>query len=182
MINSVTLSPVNAGNHSTLFDAKYFDKKTGQTITLLTNHGVAIDRPLAANEQKLIQWFKPNMPVLTITWDDKLETSTKIAEFVKYLKRHSDVKCEGNYNAVPNPQFKLVDSRQVHIERADGIKAKLAVGNLIKGMKVSEMMEVAYLVGSNPSGKTTENIFVDLCDFDMGKCMLNATKFLLDWK
>ncbi len=181
MIHSVTLSLIDAGNHSTMLDGKYFDKETGQTITLLTNWGVAIEKAPGLNEQKWIQWFKPNTPTLPITWDDTKENGPKIANFVKYLKRHSSVKCDGNTNCVSGPQFKLTDSRQVHVERAEGIKTKLTVGNLIKGMKTSEMMDVAYLVGANPTGKTTEQIFVELCDFDLGKCMVNPTKFLSDW-
>lgn len=164
-----------------MLDGKYYDKETGQTITLLTNWGVAIEKAPGLNEVKWIQWFKPSSPSFVITWDDKLETGAKIANFVKYLKRHSSVKCEGNANCVTGPQFKLTDSRQVHVERAEGIKTKLSVGNLIKGMKTSEMMDVAYLVGANPTGKTTEQIFVELCDFDLGKCMVNPTKFLADW-
>lgn len=182
MINSVTLSLIDAGNHSTMLDGKYYDKETGQTVTLLTNWGVALEKAPGINEVKWIQWFKPTAPSLVITWDDKLETGAKIANFVKYLKRHSSVRCDGNTNCTAGPQFKLTDSRQVHIERADIIITKNIVATMILELKASQMMQVAFLTGSNPVGKTTEQIFTELCDFDMGKCMMAPSKFLLDWK
>lgn len=183
MIHSITLSPIESGNHSTFVDGKYYDKEKGQTITLLNNYGVVTsDRVLAANETVWIQWFKTNAPTFVLTWDDEKENGKKIAEWVKYLKRHDNIKCDGNTNAVKAPQFKLVDSRQVYVERADAIKTKLAVGNLINNMRASQLMEVAYFTGANPIGKTTEQIFAELCDFDLGKCMVNPARFLAEWK
>lgn len=182
MINSVTISPVETGNHSTMIDGKYHDNTSGQDIVLLTNWGYAINRVLTSNEQKWIEWFKPNKTSVSFTWDDSTDLGKKIAKWIEYLKRHEGIKCEGNDNAVKNPQFKLVDSRQKHIETATDINLKLEVGNLILEMKTSEMMQVAYLVNANPVGKTTEQIFSELCDFDLGKCMVNASRFLKEWE
>jgi hypothetical protein len=181
MINSVKISPIDVGNHSTMIDGKYFDKKSGQNITLLTHWGIAIDRPLAQNEQKWIEWFKPNKQSVDFTWDDKTEVGKKIEKWISYLQRHSLIKVDGNDNAVNNPQFKLVDSREVHIESSQDIRKKLTVGNLVMEMLTSEMMQAAFLMGANPVGKTTEQIFSELCEFNIGKCMERADKFLSDW-
>lgn len=182
MIHTVTLSPCNAGNHSTLIEGKYFDNKTKQTIILTLPYGVAIDRPLTSNEKTWSQWFRPERPSVTITWDDEVDAQKATAKFVDYLKKHQFVQCEGNYNAVPNPQFKLVDSRQVHINRANRLKQAYSIGTMIVNMSEEEMVEVSFLMGGNPVRKTREELICELCDMNVGLCIVNADKFIGEWK
>jgi len=181
MIHQLTVTPIGAGDHSTRIGGSYFDKKLKQNVTLISPFGVVIGRPLTTNETEWKFWFGEANKKFVLTWDDASETDKGIAKFADALKKHDAIVCEGNYNlGVAN--FTLSDSRQVHLDRVSLIKARGLAFNLLNNMKSSELVDVAFFAGRSPVRKTTEEIFVELCDFQEGIIMQNPSKFLREWR
>lgn len=181
------------GTHTmtTRFSGKYFDKERGQNIHLVglggNKYGVAIDRDPTKTETAFSKWFGANNRDFNLIWNDE---DKKTSEFVAALQRHTQVHTEGwtNPNRQGTPQFIFIDKRKQNDLKVAKLKEKAIVFNMMNNMRIGEFMNVAFFVGHNPVGKSFEETFVTLLDFDTdengnpkGILMKNPSSFLADW-
>lgn len=193
MLQEITLRPMQ-GTHTmtTRFSGKYFDKERGQNILLVglggNKYGVCIDRDNTKTETPFSKWFGENNRDFTLIWDDVSDKKT--SEFVNYLQRHTQVHTDGweNPNRQGSPQFIFIDKRKQNDLKVAKLKEKAVVFNMMNNMRIDEFMNVCFFVGHNPVGKSFEETFVTLLDFDTdengmpkGILMKNPSRFLTDW-
>lgn len=170
MKQQITLSPVSLGNHTVKFSGDYYDKSLKMQVRLLSNGRVAINRELTKEEQVFTKVFSyPTEFEYVHNYEDTNKDEILWAE---KLKRHVLVKSDGNTNCL-NPIFQINDSKKNLNKKVEDIKLKLMVGNMINGMRISEMCNIAYYKGEDISKLNAEQIYLKLCDFNTGILMKN---------
>jgi len=180
MVHQITITPLGEGTHTTRLGGRYFDTKLKQYVTLTIPYGIATGRALTPNEKEWKHWFNTASKSFVIAWDDANPKDKDTMRFAEALKKHDQIQCAGNYN-LASAQFALTDSREIQLTRASNIKSMGQAFNLLNNMKESALVSAAFFVGVNPVGKTTEDIFIELCDFQDGVVMANAAEFLKNW-
>jgi len=176
---------------TTRFTGKYFDKEQGRNASLVELGGnrfnVIYDREPVLTEKLFTKWFGENNRDFTLIWND---SDKKTTDFVNALQRHTQVHTEGwnNPNRQGTPQFEFIDKRKQNDLKVKKLKEKAVVFNMVNNMKVDELMDISFFVGHNPVGKSFEETFVTLLDFDTdengtpkGILMKNPSQFLIDW-
>lgn len=175
MKQSLSLSPIDKGNHTIPFRGEYEDKSLHKNVYLLANFQVIDNRELTKDEKVFTFQFGGKINNWTYDYDDSKPSEVKWAEC---LKRHELVKCDGNTNLF-RPIFEVIDTRKEASKKVMTNKNMLIVGNMVGAMKVSEMRDIAYYKGIDVSRMTGEQIYLTLCSVvpgtELGILMVNSS-------
>lgn len=164
MKQTLTLSPIDKGNHTIPFRGEYEDKALRLNVYLLANFSVVSNRELTKDEKVFTFQFGGKIKSWDYHYDDRKPNEVLWAE---KLKRHELVKCDGNTNLF-RPIFEVIDTRKEASKKVLTNKNMLIVGNMVGAMKVSEMRDIAYYKGVDVSRMTGEQIYLKLCSLVPG--------------
>lgn len=185
MIQEITLRPMQGTyKMTTRFTGKYFDKEQGRNVILVDLGGnrfnAIYDREPTSTEKLFSRWFGENNRDFTLRWNDE---DKKTTDFVNALQMHTQVHTEGwtNPNRQGTPQFEFIDKRKQDDIKVKKLKERAVVFNMVNNMSVNEFMDISFFVGHNPVGKSFEETFVTLLDFETGILMKNPSTFMNDW-
>lgn len=177
---TVRIRPIKPliGESSQLLGGEYKDSITGESVKILNNDKVVLNRNLNNGEKvKMISFQNRIQPHYDITYNDEVKGSDYL---IKVWARHPSIQCKGNTNLV-NPQFVMENLKELLSDERMAIKKKGMVFNLINNTTVEDMRNIAFSVGLNPIKMNDDEIFIKLIKFEDGKLMANPDEFLKNY-
>lgn len=178
MSQQIVIKPIDMPAGSSIGLSGEYKRENGTMVRLTTYDKVIENKPLGPAEKLFRMYFSDSNPEYVLNYDEEEPEDRKL---ILFWRQHPIIKCEGNPN-LRRAIFTLENRKDEEDSKVKILKSKGIVYNLVNNCSLEEMRDIAFLVGLNPIDKTSEEIFINLIDFETGNLMQDPSKFLNTYK